>query len=117
MNRKIEIIRSETMKALVRWHWPGNVRELQHLIERAVILSTGPVLNVPLDELTACTEEAELPQRLEEAERDHILKVLKETQGVIGGPRGAAARLGVKRTTLHFKMKKLGISRNDLTAD
>ena len=105
------------MKALERWPWPGNVRELENLIERAVILSRGPVLRVPLSELSA----AEIPENtpsplstLESAEREHILRVLREARGVIAGPQGAAARLGLKRTTLNFKMKKLGIRRKDL---
>jgi transcriptional regulator with GAF, ATPase, and Fis domain len=117
MNRRIESIPPETMKALERWPWPGNVRELENLIERAVILSRGPVLRVPLSELSA----AEIPENtpsqlstLESAEREHILRVLREARGVIAGPQGAAARLGLKRTTLNFKMKKLGIRRKDL---
>jgi formate hydrogenlyase transcriptional activator len=114
MNRHIEVVPSEAMEALVNWHWPGNVRELEHLIERAVILSPGPVLNVPIAELRPTDGEATNLQRLDEAEREHILRVLRDAGGVVGGPEGAAARLGLKRTTLHFKMKKLGISRADL---
>ncbi|HKW66811.1 MAG TPA: sigma 54-interacting transcriptional regulator [Terriglobales bacterium] len=114
MNRQIEVIPSETMEALVNWEWPGNVRELEHMVERAVILSRGPVLNVPIAELQPTNGEAKNLQRLDDAEREHILRVLREAGGVIGGPAGAASRLGLKRTTLHFKMKKLGITRADL---
>jgi formate hydrogenlyase transcriptional activator len=117
MNRRIESIPPETMNLLERWSWPGNVRELENLIERAVILSRGPVLRVPLSELSPAEAAEQAPARLstlESAEREHILRVLRETQGVIAGPQGAAARLGLKRTTLNFKMKKLGISRKDM---
>jgi transcriptional regulator with GAF, ATPase, and Fis domain len=103
------------MEALKRWHWPGNVRELENLIERAVILSRGPALHVPLTELTPVTAVEPVPNSasLEAAEREHILRVLRGSQGVIGGPHGAAARLGLKRTTLNSKMRKLGITRQD----
>jgi len=105
------------MQALERWHWPGNVRELENLIERAVILSRGNVLNVPLAELKAGPEAAPADDdsvaTLEDAERDHILKALREARGLISGPQGAAARLGLKRTTLNSKMRKLGITRKD----
>jgi formate hydrogenlyase transcriptional activator len=114
MNRTIETIPSETMQALVRYHWPGNIRELQNLIERSVILSTGPVLQVPLEDLSALTTPAQgggTHQTLQEAERAHILATLKETEWVLSGPQGAAARLGLKRSTLHFRMKRLGIVR------
>jgi formate hydrogenlyase transcriptional activator len=114
MNRHIEVIPSETMEALINWEWPGNVRELEHMVERAVILSPGPVLNVPIAELRPTNGEVKNLQRLDDAEREHILRVLREADGVIGGTAGAASRLGVKRTTLHFKMKKLGITRADL---
>ncbi|HEY6293142.1 MAG TPA: sigma 54-interacting transcriptional regulator [Terriglobia bacterium] len=117
MNKRIETIPSEAMAALERWHWPGNVRELENLIERAVILSPGPVLRVPLSEL-AVAEEPETSSAqlstLEATEREHILRVLRDTKGVIAGPKGAAARLGLKRTTLNSKMRKLGIGRGDL---
>ncbi len=112
MNKTIEKIPVKTMEALTRYHWPGNVRELENLIERAVILSQGPELYVPLTELKAAIPEE--PQRvgtLEAAEREHILRALRESNGVIGGPSGAAARLGMKRTTLQSKIQKLGISR------
>ncbi|HYA97917.1 MAG TPA: sigma 54-interacting transcriptional regulator [Methylomirabilota bacterium] len=115
MNRHIETIPPETMHALTRWRWPGNIRELENLIERAVILSTGPVLRVPLAELqdSGAPPAGEQSATLHDAERDHILRTLRETRGVIGGPGGAARRLGVKRTTLNSKLKKLGIKRSD----
>jgi len=93
-----------------RWHWPGNVRELENFIERAVILTRGEVLQVPLSELKPVAGEAAANSvSLEEAEREHIRRALRESKGVIGGPKGAAARLGLKRTTLLYKMKKLNL--------
>jgi formate hydrogenlyase transcriptional activator len=112
MNRVIDTIPSETMSALVRYPWPGNIRELQNLIERAVILSSGPVLRVPLKDLpnrAPVGYASARPQTMEEAERAHILAALKETKWVVGGPNGAAARLGMNRSTVLFRMKKLGI--------
>ena len=112
MHRGIDTIPSETMSALVRYPWPGNIRELQNLIERAVILSAGPVLRVPLQDLQSqaiVNSATARPQTMEEAERAHILATLKETKWVIAGPRGAAARLGMNRSTVQFRMKKLGI--------
>ncbi|MGB7847728.1 MAG: sigma 54-interacting transcriptional regulator, partial [Candidatus Acidiferrum sp.] len=113
MNRQIETIPSEAMHAFTRWHWPGNVRELENFIERAVILSPGSVLRAPLAELQVPEDEVKATEEptLAAAEREHILRVLRETDGVLGGPHGAAARLGLKRTTLITKMKKLGIER------
>ena len=112
MNKRIESIPSETLDALTRYHWPGNVRELENLIERAVILSAGPALRVPLAELKPPAEAAtEALVTLEAAERQHILRALEETNWVLGGPRGAATRLGMKRTTLQSRMSKLGITR------
>jgi len=100
------------MRAFERYHWPGNIRELENIIERAVILSHGPDLWIPLAELTMAVEAApHSSNTLEEAEREHMLKVLKETKWVVGGPFGAAARLGMNRTTLQFRMKKLNITR------
>src|SRR5262249_21436881 len=89
--------------------WPGNIRELQNLIERAVILSTGPVLRVPLLELRDRPSTTAKPQTMEEAERAHILATLKETKWVIAGPNGAAARLAMNRSTVQFRNKKWGI--------
>jgi formate hydrogenlyase transcriptional activator len=112
MNRHIETIPDETMEALTRYDWPGNVRELQNFIERAVILSSGAVLCAPLASLCASGLPIPVgPMTLEQAESDHILRTLKETKWVIGGPKGAAERLGLKRTTLISKMRKLGLSR------
>jgi DNA-binding NtrC family response regulator len=119
MNRTIETIPVETMAALTRYAWPGNIRELQNLIERAVILSRGPVLQVPLKDLDNCTAprgDNEKDQTLEEAQRAHILAILKETRWVLGGARGAAVRLGINRSTLQFRLKKLGIVRPDICA-
>jgi formate hydrogenlyase transcriptional activator len=114
MNRTIETIPSETMRALTRYSWPGNIRELQNLMERAVILSPGSVLQVPLQGLGIRTIPAQddgKHQTLEQAEREHILATLKETKWVLSGPRGAATRLGLNRLTLQVRMKKLGIAR------
>jgi len=112
--RKIETIPSETMRALTRWDWPGNIRELENFIERAVILTNGPVLRAPLAELEFPLESSHSEgSTLEANEREHILRVLHESKGKIAGPKGAAARLGLKRTTLNSKLKKLGIQRSD----
>ncbi len=112
MNRHIETIPTETMTALSRYHWPGNVRELENLIERAVILSQGTELHVPLAELKAAARDGAQPvTTLEAAEREHIVRALQVAKWVIGGPSGAAAKLGMKRTTLQSKMQKLSISR------
>ena len=111
MSKRVETIPAGAMTALAKYHWPGNIRELENLIERSVILSQGPDLHVPLGELKAPAAAA--PNgvaTLEAAEREHILRVLRETNWVIGGPSGAAARLGMKRTTLQSKMLKLRIS-------
>jgi PAS domain S-box-containing protein len=111
MDRTIEKIPSDTMRALVSWPWPGNVRELENFIERSVILSRGPSLRAPLGELLAAAAETSSGSTLEEVERDYILRVFRETGGVVSA---AATRLGVPRTTLNAMMKKLGISRSDL---
>jgi formate hydrogenlyase transcriptional activator len=113
MNKTIESIPTRTMQALARYSWPGNVRELENVIERAVILSSGPVLQIPLADLKS---RARPPAgagngTLQEAERKHILAVLNEANWVLSGPNGAAARLGMKRSTLQFRMRKLGIVR------
>ena len=114
LRKRIDTIPAEALDALTHYHWPGNVRELQNVIERAVILSPGPALRLALDELPRSRPATGSPARvrtLEEVEREHILRVLRETNGVIGGPQGAAARLGLRRTTLLYRMEKLGISR------
>jgi formate hydrogenlyase transcriptional activator len=114
MNRVIDTIPSETMETLVHHSWPGNIRELQNLIEHSVIVSPGPVLRVPLLGLQSHSvpnQEGSRHRTLEEAEREHILSTLKETKWVISGPRGAAARLEMNRSTLQFRMRKLGIIR------
>jgi formate hydrogenlyase transcriptional activator len=110
MKKQIQTIPKEAMLALAGYPWPGNVRELQNIIERAVIVSKGPELKIPLDDLKqqSATPKAQ-GVTLEAAEREHILRVLRDTDGVIGGPSGAAARLGMKRTTLQYRMKRLGI--------
>lgn len=113
MNKRIENIPTETMNALTHWTWPGNVRELENFIERAVILSEGPTLNVPLVELMPPYEATPQNATLESLEREHILRVLRETGGVIAGLHGAAARLGMKRTTLQSRMQKMGITREE----
>ena len=112
MNRSVETIPSETLDFLVQYAWPGNIRELENLIERAVILSPGTVLRVPLGDLKMPSEPAagEL-LTLEAAERAHILKALEATNWVLGGAKGAASRLGMKRTTLQSRMQKLGVTR------
>src|SRR5258708_7631613 len=124
MNRVIETIPSAAMDALSRYHWPGNIRELQNVIERAVIISTGPALNIDVSDLKF--SKADLPAKkpaspkstngalhsvLEETERQEILKALKESNWVVAGPNGAAARLAMKRSTLQLRMQKLGITR------
>jgi formate hydrogenlyase transcriptional activator len=114
MNKQIETVPTETMNALLGWDWPGNVRELENFIERSVILSDGPVLNVPLAELKPANyESSRLNGTLESLEREYIVKVLRETDGVIAGTHGAAVRLGMKRTTLQSRMQKLGIQRDE----
>lgn len=115
MKKTLESVPSEAMNALIRYPWPGNIRELENFIERAVILSPGPTLQIPLAELKQSEHApAAAPSlTLTAAEAAHIQRVLKETNGIIGGPSGAAARLGMKRTTLHAKIKKLGITRPD----
>jgi formate hydrogenlyase transcriptional activator len=118
MNKRIETIPGESMEALARWNWPGNVRELENFLERCVILTRGSVLHLPLAELRNEVSEPAAPPvapavltTLEEAEREHILRALRECNWVIGGKRGAAVRLGLKRTTLQSRVRKLGIER------
>jgi formate hydrogenlyase transcriptional activator len=115
MTKNIDTISVETMNALIHYPWPGNVRELQNVIERAVILSKGPVLKVSLVDLRSKASDTNGHTNgaatLEEIERRHILSVLEQTNWVFAGPNGAAAKLGMKRPTLQFRMQKLGISR------
>jgi transcriptional regulator with GAF, ATPase, and Fis domain len=114
MGRRVETIPEETMSALVEHDWPGNVRELQNFIERAVILSPGLILRAPLEGLDRPEEcISPKPKTLAQMEFDHILRAVKETDWVIGGPMGAATKLGLKRTTLISKMRKLGVSRSN----
>ncbi len=108
MNRNIETIPAKTMEVFTNYSWPGNVRELQNFIERAVILSPGTSLRAPLDELTEASSRTDL-STLEEMEREHVLRALRESNWVTGGPNGAAVRLGMKRTTLAYRIRKLGI--------
>jgi formate hydrogenlyase transcriptional activator len=114
MDKHIEHIPPATMAALCSYPWPGNIRELQNFIERSVILSSGSVLRSPLASLEAAAEtESGEAVTLEQAEREHIRKILEQTRWVVAGPNGAAARLGMKRSTLYFRMQKLGISRTN----
>jgi formate hydrogenlyase transcriptional activator len=111
MNKHIAWIPIEVMEALVGHSWPGNVRELQNFIERSVILTDGNTLRLPVGGLEKAAETDSQPITLEEAERHHIRKTLEQAHWVVAGPRGAACRLGLKRSTLYFRMQKLGISR------
>ena len=115
IRKNVTSIPAKTMDALVQWHWPGNVRELENFLERSLILTTGSVLAAPLRELQSVSpspspQEPEDDDTLKNIERRHILQALKESRGLISGPRGAAARLGLKRTTLQSKIKQLGIN-------
>jgi formate hydrogenlyase transcriptional activator len=111
MNRHVETISPSTMEVLTNYAWPGNIRELQNFIERAVILSPGTSLRAPLHELTqkAVQSSQTTLSTVEEMERSHVLRALKESNWIIGGPKGAAAKLGMKRTTLTYRIRKLGI--------
>ena len=116
MKKRIDTIPTAAVKALTEYDWPGNVRELENFVERAVILSRGSKLEPPLTELAkhknpASAASADNSATLEEAEREHIVRALKETKWVVGGPAGAATRLGMKRTSLSSLMKRLGINR------
>ncbi len=113
MNKEIEVIPSETMNALKAWDWPGNVRELENFLERSVILSARKVLNAPLAELQAEEQMGESSSTLHNLRREHILRALRESGGVIAGLGGAAARLGLKRTTLQSRMQRMGITREE----
>lgn len=110
MEKQIESIPSAVMKQLSSWHWPGNIRELENFIERSVILTHGPTLRVPVTEMAAKPNGIATPANNNDfAERENILRILKETKGRVAGADGAAARMGLKRTTLISRMKKLGI--------
>jgi len=118
MNRRIETIPADTMNALMRYHWPGNVRELQNFIERAVILSCDTVLLAPISELepfSSSRESLHPGSSIEELQRDYIIRALEASKWVVGGSKGAAERLGMKRTSLIFKMQKLRICRPAIT--
>lgn len=118
MRRQIQSIPAEVMQALEQYDWPGNIRELQNFIERAVIMSSGSELRPPLAELKRLmsTTSPATARTLAEAEREHIQQALRDTKGIIGGRDGAAARLGLPRTTLIYKIRKLGIPREPITA-
>jgi formate hydrogenlyase transcriptional activator len=111
MDKQIETIPAEALAALGRYSWPGNIRELANLIERAVILSRGTILEIALSELVDLRSSSPAQRRSDTdvAERERLLGALKEANWVLGGPRGAAARLGIKRTTLQSRMQRLGI--------
>jgi formate hydrogenlyase transcriptional activator len=114
LRKRIDTISTEVLNALVGYHWPGNVRELQNVIERAVILTPDTVLRLPPVEWQQSRVKLDTPanqKTLEQVERAHILQVMRDTNGIIGGPQGAAARLGVPRTTLIYRLEKLGIPR------
>jgi formate hydrogenlyase transcriptional activator len=115
LGRRIESVPDEAMHAMLQWNWPGNIRELENFIERSVILSEGKVLRAPLAELRQeiARQRTSSEGTLQDRERDHIIDVLRHTRGVLSGPRGAAARLGLKRTTLQYKLQKLGIARTE----
>src|SRR5262249_35262355 len=117
IGKSIDAVAAETMSALTRYSWPGNIRELQHVIDRAVILTTGPVLSVRTDDLrlpngtagpppAATAPGGNMRQTLEEAEREQILAALEKSNWIVAGPEGAAARLGLKRSTLQSRMQK-----------
>jgi formate hydrogenlyase transcriptional activator len=111
MQRKIESIPTAAMRKLSSWHWPGNIRELENFIERSVILTHGTALRAPVAELGNNGRNALLAGLRETNERDEIVRILKATSGRVGGRDGAAARMGIKRTTLISRMKKLGIDK------
>jgi formate hydrogenlyase transcriptional activator len=112
MGKQIDQVLPETMSELTSYPWPGNIRELQNFIERSVIVTPDNILQPPLASLRTAVEVGSVGAiTLEDAEREHIIKILEQTRWVVSGPNGAAARLGVKRSTLYFRMQKLGISR------
>ena len=115
LHKRIDFIPDEAVEALMHWRWPGNIRELENFIERSVILSEGNRLSPPLGELREeiSRQPSESGGTLRDKEREHIIEILRQTRGALSGPSGAAARLGLKRTTLQYKMQRLGISRTD----
>ena len=112
--KSIQCIPDDVMAALTRYRWPGNIRELQNFIERSVILTSGSELRAPIADLAESEIQLDDVRTLEDANRAHIKATLRETKWVVGGPNGAAARLGMHRTTLIAKMQKLGISRETI---
>ncbi|MBS1851986.1 MAG: sigma 54-interacting transcriptional regulator [Acidobacteria bacterium] len=112
LKKEIETVPEEVMEALLAWHWPGNIRELENFIERSVILSSGKILHAPLAELRQKSPDT-IHGTLESMQREHIVRILRETRGVIAGLHGAAARLGLKRTTLQSRIQRMGISREE----
>jgi formate hydrogenlyase transcriptional activator len=115
LHKQIDIIPEGAVEAMMNWSWPGNIRELENFIERSVILSEGNRLSPPLGELRQeiSGQPSEADITLRDREREHIIGILRQTHGALSGPLGAAARLGLKRTTLQYKMQRLGISRTD----
>jgi formate hydrogenlyase transcriptional activator len=115
MHKRIDVIPDEAIDAMMKWRWPGNIRELENFIERSVILSEGFQLKPPLGELREeiSRQASDFDDSLRGKEREHIIEILRQTRGALSGPAGAAARLGLKRTTLQYKMQRLGISRTD----
>ena len=113
LHKRIDVIPEEAVQAMMHWRWPGNIRELENFIERSVILSEGNRLSPPLGELREeiSRQPSESGGTLRDKEREHIIEILRQTRGALSGPAGAAARLGLKRTTLQYKMQRLGISR------
>lgn len=109
MEKQIESIPAAAMKKLAAWHWPGNIRELENFIERSIILTNGSALQVPVGELGGNGKVSVAPGSRHADQRDSILSILQDTNGRVAGPQGAAARMGIKRTTLISRMKKLGI--------
>jgi formate hydrogenlyase transcriptional activator len=115
LHKPIDVIPDEAVEAMMHWRWPGNIRELENFIERSVILSEGNRLSLPLGELREeiSRQPSESDGTLRDKEREHIIEMLRQTRGALSGPAGAATRLGLKRTTLQYKMQRLGISRTD----
>jgi len=115
MQKKIESIPAAALRKLSGWHWPGNIRELENFIERSVILTYGTALQAPIAELGNSGRSTSVTVRYEAYERDEIVRLLRATSGRVGGPDGAAVRMGIKRTTLISRMKKLGINRRTIS--